>query len=100
MLACVVVLPSVAGGDDDDDPLVPDAVVAPHAPPDIPMISDALADQCGADTPGPGVRPGDDLHEVVVDDPDAVCNDIHVRGPSSRRPSRPRAASTSRSGRR
>lgn len=76
LLAGVVVLPIAScGGGGGDDPLVPDAVVAPDAPPDVPMISEVLAEQCGAYTPGSGVRPGDDLHEVVVDDPDAVCND-------------------------
>lgn len=54
----------------------PDAAEAEaDAAPAVPLISDALADTCGDYTPGSGVAPGDDLHRVVFDDPDAVCND-------------------------
>jgi hypothetical protein len=52
-----------------------DAAPEPDATPPVPMIQDVLADSCGAYDPPGGVAPGDDLHEIVLDHPDAVCND-------------------------
>jgi hypothetical protein len=52
-----------------------DAPAASDAPPAVPLVSDVLADDCGAYTPASGVGAGDDLHRVTLADPAAMCND-------------------------
>lgn len=62
-----------AGGE-ADAPAAVDAA-PPSDAPDVPMISEVLAAECGAYVPGSGVGAGNDLHKVTLDDPEAVCND-------------------------
>jgi hypothetical protein len=59
----------------DDAGAGADAAEDVDAAPPVPLISEALADECGDYTPASGVGAGNDLHRVTLTDPAAVCND-------------------------
>lgn len=73
-LACARSAPG-GSGPDPDTSADTDTAADTDTDPDAPMIGDALADLCGAYTPGSAEVAGDALWKVTLDDPDALCND-------------------------
>lgn len=73
LVACGEVAPQSPDGAFGAD--APIDAAPPIDAPDVPLVSEALAADCGAYVPASGVGAGNDLHKVTLDDPAAICND-------------------------